>query len=161
MAADILEISNELAYRAYVMNRDQVRKRLSEISFREYIALQMISRIASDGSDRAYLKDLADNMWLSTRQMSKLAGSLRDSGLVTWSHDGDGSDGTYLSITERGKELISKNEELLRKYYENVIEEYGREEIIDLLLKMKKLETIMQSEADDLQGEESEDEFSE
>ena len=37
MATDVLELTNELAYRAYMMNRDQVRKHLDDLNFRKYI----------------------------------------------------------------------------------------------------------------------------
>ena len=160
MNADILELSNELAYRAYIMNRDQIRKNLTELNFREYVALQRIAHIAaSDGiySGRAYLKDLAESLRLSMRQTSQMAGELKDRGLVTWSHDGDGSDGTYMSITDRGRELIARNEEILKKYYGNVIEKYGRDDMIQLLQMMKRLENVVQGEFEDMEGGETDD----
>jgi len=162
MAADIMEITNELAYRAYIMNRDQVRKHLTELNFREYFALQRIAHIAaSEGiySGRAYLKDLAESLRLSMRQTSQMAGELKDRGLVTWSHDGDGSDGTYLSITDSGIELVARNEEILKKYYGNVIKKYGQEDMIQLLQMMKRLETVVQSEFEDEEGVETDDEL--
>ena len=142
------------------MNRDQARKYLTDLNLREYIALQRISHIAaSDGiySGRTYLKDLAESMRLSMRQTSQMAGELKDRGLVTWSHDGDGSDGTYLSITDSGRELIARNEEAIKKYYGNVIEKYGREDMIQLLQMMKRLETVVQSEFEDREGGETDD----
>ena len=164
MAIDILKLSNELIYRAYTMNRNQVRKHMDELNFRDYIALQRISQLAlSDGvySGRAYLKDISDNMKLSMRQTSKMAEELKNRGLVTWSHDGDGSDGTYLFITDLGKELVTKNEEILRKYYGKIIEKYGKEDMIRLLQMMKRLKTVMQHEFEEMEGEEKDEEFSE
>lgn len=161
MGIDILELSNELIYRAYTMNRNQVRKHMDELNFRDYIALQRISRLAlSDGiySGRAYLKDIADNMKLSIRQTSKMAEELKNRGLVTWSHDGDGSDGTYLFITEAGKELVTKNEKILRKYYGRIIEKYGKDEMVCLLQMMKRLETVMQNEFEEMEGGEMDEE---
>lgn len=84
-------------------------------------------------------------------------GALRDRGLITWSHDGDGSEGTYLSITETGKELVAKNEEILKKYYGRVIEKYGKEDMIQLLQLIKKLETVAQSEFEEIEEEEFDD----
>ena len=91
------------------------------------------------------------------RQTSQMAGELKDRGLVTWSHDGDGSDGTYMSITDRGRELIAKNEEILKKYYGNVIEKYGRDDMIQLLQMMKRLENVVQGEFEDMEGGETDD----
>lgn len=161
MDIDILELSNELTYRIYVMNRDQRRKRFDELNMREYIALQRITHIAaSEGiySGKVYLKDLSESMHLSMRQTSRMAKTLKDRGLVTWSHDGDGSEGTYLSITDGGKELVSKNEEILKEHYGRVIDKYGKENMIQLLQMMKSLETIVQSELENPEEAEAENE---
>ena len=103
------------------------------------------------------MKDLAESLRLSMRQTSQMAGELKDRGLVTWSHDGDGSAGTYLSITDSGRELIAKNEEILKEYYGKVIDKYGREDMIQLLQMMKRLETVMQSEFEDMEEGEAND----
>ncbi len=161
MSTDILELSNELTYRAYLMNRDQLRKHFSELNIREYIAMQRITHIAaSDGiySGKVYLKDLAQSMHLSIHQTSRMAKELKDRGLVTWSHDGDGSEGTYLSITDSGKELVSKNEEILKEYYGRIIDQYGKDNMIQLLQMMKRLETIVQGEFEKAEEAEAEDE---
>ena len=154
--ADILELTNELAYRTYFMNRGQIRKQLREMNMLEYIALQMIIRteaVDSRNTERAYLKDLAENLQLTTRQASRLAGALKERGLVTWSHDGDGSEGTYLSVTGSGKELVAKNEWILQTYYSRVIEKYGQENMSRLLMMMKDLETVMHGEYKNMEDE--------
>ncbi len=164
MAADILELSNELIYRAYSMSRNQVRKHMYELDFRDYIALRRILSLTSpEGiySGRAYLKDLAKNMNLSIRQTSKMAKELKNRGLVTWSHDGDGSEGTYLFITDAGRELVAQNEDILRRYYGSIIEKYGREDMLNLLQMMKRLETVMQDELKAMEGGEPDEEDSE
>ena len=63
-----------------------------------------------------------------------------------WSHDGNGSEGTYVTITESGKKLLKNQEQILRDYYGKVIEKYGKENLIQLLRLMKELETVMSSE---------------
>ncbi len=161
MSEDILKLSNELTYRVYVMNRVQHRKLFVELNIREYIALQRIAHIAASEeiySGKVYLKDLAESMQLSIRQTSGMVKELKDRGLVTWSHDGDGSEGTYLAITDGGKELISKNEEILKEHYGRVIDAYGKENMIQLLQMMKRLETVVQSEYEDAEATEAEDE---
>ena len=90
-------------------------------------------------------------MQLTVRQTSRMAGELRDRGLILWSHDGNGSEGTYVTITDNGKELLQAQEEILKKYYEKVIERFGRENMIQLLQMMKQLETIMSSEMEEME----------
>ncbi|MGN0141722.1 MAG: MarR family winged helix-turn-helix transcriptional regulator [Roseburia sp.] len=150
---DIANLSNELMYRRYIMNRDeQMRKLFQKITIPEYIALHSISavnEISEIYSGRTYLKDLADKMQLTIRQISQMVGKLKDRGLLSWSHDGNGSEGTYVTITETGQKLLEEQEEVLKKYYGRVIEKYGKENLILLLQLMKQLETVMSSEMEE------------
>ena len=65
---------------------------------------------------------------------------------MVWSHDGDGSDGTYVSITELGIKSMCRQEEILNDYYSRVIEKFGYDNIIGLLRQIEKLEEIMESD---------------
>ena len=84
----------------------------------------------------------------------------RSRGLLLWSHDGNGSEGTYVTITESGKKLLKNQEQILRDYYGKVIEKYGKENLIQLLRLMKELETVMSSELERMEDacEERDDE---
>lgn len=160
--ADIMKLSNELTYRRYMMNRGKIRNLFQSVSVPEYIALHNILQNDESSSiygERTYLKELSEKMELTIRQTSKLVGELRDRGLVTWSHDGNGKDGTYVSITENGKKLLRTQEEILKEYYGRVINQYGKENLIQLLHLMKELETVMSSEMEDFQEGGMEDEF--
>ena len=74
-----------------------------------------------------------------------------------WSHDGNGSEGTYVIITDSGKKLLKEQEEVLRKFYGNVIDKFGKEKLIQLLQLMKELDTIMCSEFEDMEEEDGEE----
>lgn len=158
---DIAKLSNELTYRKYIMNKDQIRRFFKELNVAEYIALYSISANNESSeiySGRTYLKELADKMHLTIRQTSKMVGNLRDRGLLSWSHDGNGSEGTYVTITEMGQKLLEEQEEILKKYYGRVIEKFGKENLVLLLQLMKQLETVMSSE---IEGMEIQDEYDE
>lgn len=157
---DITRLSNELTYRRYIMNKDQLRKLFKELNITEYIALHNISATDETSaiySGRTYLKELADKMQFTIRQTSKMIGNLKDRGLLSWSHDGDGSEGTYVTITERGQKLLKEQEEILKKYYERVIEKYGKENLVLLLQLMKQLETVMSSEMEEAEVQDEDD----
>ena len=70
---EIGELSNELTYRRYLMNKGKIRELFRKMSIPEYIALHMI---ASEGkhnsisSGRTYLTDLAAKTQLTIRQSS-------------------------------------------------------------------------------------------
>ena len=160
---DILKLSNELMYRRYLLNKDQLRSFFKELSIPDYIALHIIQEteeFTEIYEGRTYLKDLAEKMQMTIRQTSKLVGNLRDRGLLLWSHDGNGSEGTYVTITESGKKLLKNQEQILRDYYGKVIEKYGKENLIQLLRLMKELETVMSSELERMEDacEERDDE---
>lgn len=151
---DITKLSNELTYRQYMMNRGKIKTLFQEVRIPEYIALQNILQNDESESiygERTYLKELSEKMQLSIRQTSKMIAELRDRGLVLWSHDGTGKDGTYVSITENGKERLKIQEEIIKSYYGRVIEKYGKENLIQLLHLMKQLDTIMCSELEEFE----------
>lgn len=152
--ADVKMLSHEITYRRYLMNKGNIKDLFEKMSIPEYIALHSVameSELSSIYGERTYLKELSEKMELTIRQTSKMIGKLRDRGLLTWSHDGDGSEGTYVTITESGKKLLNEQEEVLRKYYGNVIEKFGKEKLIQLLQLMKELETIMSGEVEELE----------
>lgn len=153
-AQEIEELSNELTYRHYLMNKGRIRELFCKMTLAEYIALHLISaesRHASIYEGRTYLKDLSEKMQLTIRQTSKMIGELKDRGLVLWSHDGNGKEGTFVTITEIGGKLLEEQEEILKKYYAQVIEEFGKQNLIDLLQLMKQLETVMSSKIEEME----------
>lgn len=153
---DITKLSNELTYQRYLFNRNQMKQLFQKLSVPEYIALQNISEIGKESaiySGRTYLKDLAESMHLTIRQTSKMVGNLKDRGLLVWSHDGDGSEGTYVTITESGEALLGEHEASLREYYKKVIGKFGEDNLIKLLQLMKQLDTVMGGELEGLEGD--------
>ena len=164
METNITKLSNELTYRTYIMNRDQIWKHFSSLSMSEYIVLNRISELERTSEiypGKIYLKELAENMRLTIRQMSKMAGNLRDRGLITWSHDGNGNEGTYLSITDSGQKLLEENQKMIKDYFGRVIEKFGNENLVELLQLMKQLDTIMQGELEETMEETKDDNESE
>lgn len=145
---DVLKLSNELTIRRYLFNKEQISRVLSAP---DYIALNIIRETETNEqiySGRTYLKDLAEKMQLSMRQISKMIGNMKERGLVVWSHDGNGSEGTYVTITESGQQLLTQQQKILEEYYGNVIDKFGKDNLIQLLNLMKQLETVMSSEVE-------------
>ena len=137
-----------------MMDRGKVRSLFKNIRIPEYIALYSIAQDGENSSiygERTYLQELSEKMQLSMRQTSKMAGDLRDRGLVTWSHDGNGKDGTYVTITESGRQLLEKQETIVKEFYGRVIDSFGKENLIRLLHQMKELETVMTREIEQME----------
>lgn len=148
---DALTLGNELTLRRYLFNKTQVSRVLNEA---DYILLQIIMETGNEQGiyeGRTYLKELSEKMMLTIRQTSKLIGKLKERGLVKWSHDGDGNEGTYVTITEEGRQLLEQQQVVYKEYYGNVIERFGKENLIELLNLMKQLETVMCSEQEKME----------
>ena len=146
---NITELSNELTYHRYMLGQGQVQNLFQDIAIPEYIALHRISHsinAKNDCTDRTYLKDIADELRLTVPKASKMVGSLRDKGLVSWSHDGNGSEGTYITITDSGIRLMEKQEAFLKEYYSRVIEKFGEKKLVALFSLMEELESVMDKE---------------
>ena len=157
---EIGKLSNEMTYLRYLMNKGKVRDLFQKVTIPQYIALHMIeaestSTVIYEG--RTYLKDLADRMQLTIRQTSRLVSDLKERGLVEWSHDGVGSEGTYVTISENGQRFLEDQEEVLKVYYTRVIQKFGEQNLIELLQKMKQLETVMSSEIEEMEAGEGYD----
>lgn len=151
---ELERLSHELTYRRYMMDRGKVRSLFKNIRIPEYIALYSIAQDSENSSiygERTYLQELSEKMQLSMRQTSKMVGDLRDRGLVTWSHDGNGKDGTYVTITENGRKLLGEQELIVKEFYGRVIDSFGKENLIRLLHQMKELETVMTREIEQME----------
>ena len=156
---DIIKLSNELIYQRHLFNREHRQDVFMKMSIPEYIALQYIAmeETADIYSGRTYLKDLADKLQMTMRQTSKMVEKLRDAGYVLWSHDGNGSEGTYVTITDSGRSMLKNQEDMLKQYYGKVFEKFGKDNLIELLQLMKQLETVMSSEMEILEVDKDDD----
>ncbi|MGN0482312.1 MAG: MarR family winged helix-turn-helix transcriptional regulator [Lachnospiraceae bacterium] len=149
---DALKLGNELTIRRYLLNKEQGNRVLS---VPDYIALHTIKETANQEEiyvGRTYLKDLSEKMQLSIRKTSNMVGNLKNRGLVAWSHDGNGSDGTYVTITELGEQLLEQQQSFFEKFYGRVIDKFGKDNFIQLLNLMKQMETVMSSELEEMEG---------
>ena len=143
---DVLKLGNELTTRRYLFNKVQVSKVLSAS---DYIALRIIMDTEKSEDiyeGKTYLKDISEKMQLSIRQTSRMIGGLKERGLINWSHDGNGSEGTYVTITTGGRELFRQQETVVKEFDGKVIEKVGADNMVQLLNLMKQLETLMKSE---------------
>lgn len=143
---EALKLGNELTLRRYLFNKTQVSRLIDES---DYLMLQIIKNSSQDQEiyeGKTYLKDLAEKMQLTIRQTSKLVNGLNEQGIIKWSHDGDGNEGTYVTITEEGEKLLEKQQAVFKEFFGNVIEKFGKDNLLELLNLMKQLETVMHSE---------------
>lgn len=138
----INKLAYDLTYQRYLLNKDKANYLFNDLSVGDYVVLHTVLGF----EDKAYLEKIGEKLNLSISKMSNVATNLKNRGLITWSHDGDGSEGTYLTVTETGLKLMDKQEDKLKNYYERVINRFGLKNTVDLIGKMTALETIMEEE---------------
>ena len=138
----INKLAYDLTYQRYLLNKDKANYLFNDLSVGDYVVLHTVLCF----EDKAYLEKIGEKLNLSISKMSNVATNLKNRGLVIWSHDGDGSEGTYLTVTETGLKLMDKQEDKLKNYYERVINRFGLKNTVDLIGKMTALETIMEEE---------------
>lgn len=153
---EFVELSNELNYHRYILSQGEASGLFRSMSMSEYIALQKITK-KNPGAGKTYLHDIAEELHLSIPKTSKMVRKLNEKGLVNWAHDGDGSEGTYVTITDAGNQLMQRQEAFLEDYYGRVIRRFGEENMIMLLQLVRQLEEAMESEinweGDDADGD--------
>ena len=151
---DIVELTNELTFRRHRFNQEDVATFFHNVSIRDYLGLSTIRRIGRENSiyeGKTYLKELAERMQISIHQTSKMVQSLTRRGFLIWSHDGDGSDGTYVMLSEEGARKLDEQKNALENFYGTVIRKFGKENMIELLQLMKQLDTVISGEIESIE----------
>lgn len=142
-------LAHEITYRRYLLSRDDARSMFRDINIAEYIVLHFMSeQIESDPiySDRIYLSEISEKLNLPIRKTSKLIREMSGKNLISWDHDGDGKDGTYVTMTEHGKNVFKETDSRLRDFYTRVLNRIGRDKIIQLLQLMKEFDSVIRTE---------------
>lgn len=115
----------------------------------EYALIWLLSKHTKDtGNEKIYLKNIAREMDLPMQQVSAIARSLQDKGLVHWTHDGSGEEGTYILLTDTALASAKSHRQAMRTYHQRVVAAYGEENFLRLLGEITKLEEIMRQEAE-------------
>lgn len=145
LGKDTASLSHELIMRRYIFDRQRILDALDRLTLVEYIALHYMHENERT-SDRTYLKDICEHMEIPTRMGSRLMTKLKGRGLISWSHDGDGSDGTYTVLTDTGNALLEDQDIRFKDYFDNVIEEFGKDRMYEMLTLLREFEDILDSQ---------------
>lgn len=150
---ELMELGNRLIHLRFSLDSEHLGIIFSDISIRDYMVLVMLSRKLGihEPEAKVYLSEISAELNMPITQVSKLVQNLQEKGYVYWKHDEDGSHGTYIYLSETGRELIAKQQEILKGYFIKVVEQMGYEKFVQVIDLMSELETVMASEADKLQ----------
>ena len=160
--ADLGLLSDEMTFRRYIPGVMNTKKIFNKMSTGNYIAIEIIERLIEKGggkdnlvdeSSRIYLKDLAAHFKIPMYKVSEIVRDLNERGMVTWTHDGKGEEGTYIILTESGLKAAQEQHTVLKDFYSRVIEEYGKDKFVELIGLMAELDQVMEAELDQMEEE--------
>ncbi|MDD6188943.1 MAG: MarR family winged helix-turn-helix transcriptional regulator [Clostridiales bacterium] len=148
------EIAHEITYRRYLLSKDDAKYMFKDINIAEYIVLHyMCEQKEKDSiySDKIYLSEISEKLNLPIRKTSKLIREMNGKNLVEWDHDGNGKDGTYVTITEHGMKVFEETDGRLREFYTRILEKLGKEKVVELLQLMKEFDSVMRTELEQME----------
>lgn len=120
----------------------------------EYALIWLLSKHMQDtGSEKIYLKDMVREMNLPLPKVTAIARSLQNKGLVTWTHDGNGEEGTYILLTELAVSSVRTRRQALHSYHQRVVSAFGEDRFLHLIGEIARLEEILQQEAEKVEGD--------
>ena len=115
----------------------------------EYALIWLLSKHTQDtGSEKIYLKDMVRELNLPLPKVTAIARSLQSKGLVRWTHDGNGEEGTYILLTETALTSVQDRRQTLLSYHQQVVAAFGEERFLHLLGEIAQLEEILRQEAE-------------
>ena len=135
---------------AAVIQRKKVnfQKLFHKVSVIDYAVMWFLANKAeqADENQKFYLKDLAAASGVPVHIITEMVRILKDKGLVSWKHDGNGEEGTYIQVTSSGVRAVMEQRDILKDFQKNVIEKFGNERFLNLLHEMSEFEDIMNNE---------------
>ena len=135
------DLSNEILFSRIMLDRNSLGWLFKDLLPGEYMILVITGKM-----EKAYLRSLEYLTKYDMPSISKLAGRLKNKGLVIWTHDGDGSEGTYLMLTEAGETRLQEMEEITAGYYARVIDQFGEEKIREFTSMARRIADLLKEE---------------
>ena len=132
------QLSMEMVYHRFLMGRREVRRFMDGLGTVEFIILSMALTC-----ERKYLKDIAKDLEMPMNEVAHAVERLKDKGLVIWTHDGYGVDGTYIMVNETGREVAEEHKKKMIAYYEKILDEVTDEEIMTFMTVLRKLTNLL------------------
>ncbi|MCD8300704.1 MAG: hypothetical protein LUC41_05995 [Clostridiales bacterium] len=144
---ELLELGNRMLRLKYDLDSNHMGLIFSGISLSDYIILLRLSRTMGihEPEAKVYLSDIQKEMEVPMSNVSRVVQRLQDKGYVYWKHD---KQGTYIFLSETGREAMKSQQETLRFFMQNVIDRVGIDDFIHVLDEMHRMEEIMDEEAD-------------
>ncbi|MCD7865621.1 MAG: hypothetical protein LUG54_06320 [Clostridiales bacterium] len=149
---DILELSDRIIKTRYSLDADHLNLVFKDISVSDYMILAKLGhRMGFNNPEtKVYLSEISEELDRPINRVSQMVQNLQDKGYIYWEHDQEQRKGTYIYISETGREAMICQQNILRRYCENIVERIGKDNVIKILDTMSHLEMVMEEEAQKL-----------
>lgn len=147
-AGNVAAIAKMLVFGRFGMSNLETDKLYTQMSNFEYLTMEQISSLIQEKGDgkRIYMKEVAEALNVEVSRLSHTLGRLEEQALIEWKHDPDSDSGTYIVLTESGKTRLDNQEKILKEFYQNVLNDFGKERAVNLVKEMMELEKVMRRE---------------
>ncbi len=144
---DLVELGNEMFRQRFSMDSGHMSTIFQDISVPDYLILSNLANRMGihEPEAKIYLSRISQELELPITRVSRIVQNLQSKGYVYWEHD---SSGTYIYLSETGREVMARQQEILKTFFGNVAERIGREELVRTLEDMIELEEAMELEAE-------------
>jgi len=116
-----------------------------DISFAEYVMLQMITEIEKETeSTEVWMSDIVKRVEVTPQAISKFTHLAVDKGYIERFENASDRRSIGVRITDRGRAVLSKTGEELTAFRESVLKEFSEEELATMYGFMCKLQSAAQ-----------------
>jgi DNA-binding MarR family transcriptional regulator len=140
-----MELGDEIIRLRNGLGNNAFQKLFTVIPISEYLLLTMLMKNLELHQEdrRVYLKEIAAELKMEMPKVSAMVEHLQQSGLVIWQHDGSGNDGTYITLSNYGRELMEEQRKILKNYFEKLVTRLGMEKTEKILDVLYELQNVM------------------
>ncbi len=161
--ADLMELGERMLRLQFAMDSAHMAAVFTEISVPNYLILSNLARRMKihEPEAKLYLSEISRELEIPINRASRIVQNLQNMGYVYWEHD---SKGTFIYLSETGREVMRKQREILQGFFGNVVRKIGLDEFENIIDQMNRLEQVMEVEAENLdavQADDAEEEESE
>lgn len=119
---------------------------LEELSPAEFMCIKMLVTKLFQSGDNVTVTQLADSMLISKPALSKMLRNLEEQGMITRTLNASNRRTTYVNLTEKGREAYTRENRIMNRFGERIMEGFGKENAKALLEQMKSLYGVFEKE---------------
>ena len=101
--------------------------------------------VLEGAENRLYVRDISQWLNVPAGRLSPIFTRLEEEGYIHWESD-ERVGASYVVLTDYGKKKMDEQQEITVRFYEHVIERFGREKARELDRLMLELESVLRDE---------------